>query len=1084
LLPVLPPGEYSVTIAAAGFRTETCDHVEVAVTETTQLNAHLQVGGPAESVTVRDGGSSIQAAGPQLGRLVPGDVLSRIPLATRNFTQVLGISPGTAAFLPDATGVGRNTQAVAVNGARVTQNNYRLNGVDANTLGTNGPVLVPVPAPETIEEFEVQTSTYDASYGRAGGGNIQILTRSGSDHFHGAAYEYFRNEAINANDGFLKSSGVPRPLLRRSVFGGTFGGPVKPGKAFFFVSYQGAREKNGASLLNSISSNVLVAPGLTDDRSAAALTAAFNPPGPIDPRALALLNARLPDGSYLIPTPAASGSYTASTPSTFAEDQFNSNLDWQVTAKDLLSAKIFFANTSQYLALPSFRGTGPNVPGFGSRGEFNNRVISLQEVHVFSPSTVNEARIGYTLNRNNTSPDEPVTDAEVGIPRSTAAQYPGLPLIRIAPNAGGVIVGTAPAVEGLAGAWTWTVADTITAVRGRHTLRFGAEGRVNGINFHIPNFSRGQIDFQSFTTFLLGQVQSSTLGTGLVGRSWRAPDFDLFVQDEWRVRPRLTVTLGLRYERDMPVHDTIGRLATFDPTLYVPRMQVSGGVPVGPPVGGFVQAGNVIPGLDLSTVPNVSDNLLYRTDKNNFAPRVGFAWSPLCSDRFVVRGGYGIYYSRPTFQYASLVANLPPYYVLAVKNGGSLANPFFALPSSDQFPTFVPGVPLAGSAFDRDLRTPYFHQFSLGVQYEVHQNLLVEVAYVGSRGARLFRQVGINQARLASLQSPILNQVTGLTITTNTPGNAQLRAPLQGVSINGFTLNQTSGQSSYDSLQIGVTRRTTHGLQLLVSYTWSKSIDDGSGQGGGAGASGLLNTSTVGDTSGILGSQLDERANRGVSDFDRTHRFVAGYIWDVPVRHGGRRGLILGGWQVSGIATLVSGPPIDVVDTNAGSLYGLDKGNSALARPSLTPGASCATAMQNIPAGYYFNSSAFADPVVLANQPIPSSGGLAIASAKGTDIGNVSRNCLRGPTQADLDFGVARNIGLGETRNLQFRVEFFNLLNEENLANPISNLNAVLSSGGSLDPNTGAVISGGNFGRIVSSSANPRIVQLSVSFRF
>ena len=1068
-LSVLPPGNYRVAFSARGFRTLVAN-VIVTATEVTRVNAHLQVGIASETMTVSAAHALLQSSGAEMGRAVSTATITALPLTTRNFTQILALSPGAVSYLADATGIGRNTQPISVNGARVTQNNYRINAIDANTLGGNGPVLVPVPAPETLEEFKVETSLCDATCGRSGGANIQVLTRSGGDHFHGKAYSYLGNEAFNANDGFLKGAGVPRPVLRRNLLGFTLGGPVKRRKAFFFGSYQHTQERNGSSLSNSISSKVLISPLLTDDRSAAALTSAFHLGAAIDPHAVALLNARLPNGSYLIPTPSTDGTYTASTPSTFSEDQFNTNFDIQPRSKDAFSLKFFFGDTSQHLSLPSFRGTGPNIPGFGSAGIFNNRMISLQHVRTISDRTVNEARVGFTFNRNNTFPDEPLTDSDIGIARSTSAAYPGLPLIRIAPNSGGLITGTAAAIDGRAAAWTWTVNDTFTKVRGKHTLRTGGEARFSGINYGIPNSSRGQIDFADFASFLLGQVQSSTLGTGLVGRAWRAHDYDLFVQEDWAIRPDLTLNFGLRYELDLPVHDAQGRLSTFDPALYEPQLQTSGGAPVGPPAGGFVLSGHAGDGL-------------IAAEADNFAPRLGFAWTPFA--KFVVRAGYGRYYSRPTFQYASLSDRLPPYYVLATRSGTSFADPFFHLPPASQFPTYVPRVALTGSAFDRNLRVPMFQQLNFGIQYELRRDLVLEAAYVGSRGSHLLQQVAVNQAQLATPGRPIVNIVTGQAITTNTPANATLRAPMQGVSVNNFTQNQSTGWSNYNSLQVSATQRSFHGLKYQLSYTWSKSIDAGSGQGASAGVSGLLNTSTVGDTGGVLGNQLDDRANRGLSDFDRTHHFVASYIWELPTPYlRSHMGYLFHGWQTAGVVTLMSGVPIDIVDTNAGSFYGLDKGPVALARPNFALGASCDSARTNVPSGYYFSPSAFADPIVLSGNPIPSSGGNAVAGAKGTDIGNVGRNCLRGPAQANVDLALARQVTIGEKVSLRLRADSFNFFNHRNLANPISNLGAVVPSGGSVSANTGAVIRGGNFGRIVSSSSNPRIIQLSLSVQF
>jgi hypothetical protein len=1086
VLPLLPPGAYGVTVAAPGFQPTVMNDVRVNVTETTALDFALRVSAAPESVTVSSSAELLQRDNPTLGRVLDARGISELPLATRNFTQILSLSPGTATYLPDGTGLGRNTQAISVNGARVTQNNYQINGVDANGLGTNGPVLVPVPAPETIQEFKVQTSLYDATYGRAGGANIQILTRSGSNQWHGAAYEYLRNDALNANDSFLKAAGVRRPVLRRSVFGGTLGGRVRRDRAFFFISYQGARETNGASLINSISSNVVIAPGLTDDRSQATLLAAFHPRLPsgkpataIDPAALALLNARLPNGRFLIPTPAADGSFTASTPSFFQENQFNTNFDYNFGPKDTLWAKFFFSTISQFSALPSFKGTGPNVPGFGTDGLLNNRLIAVQQTHTFSSTLINEARLGYTLNRNNTFPREPVTDAQVDIARSTAAQYPGLPLIRIAQAAGGVVIGTSSNALNLGAPATATANDTVSMVRKQHSVRAGVEVRYNLINFQNPTLVRGQIDFLDFPSFLLGNARSATLGNGIVHGSWRTFDYNFFAQDDWHVSSRVTLNLGVRYELDLPIYDSRGRLSTFDPALYQPPIPAIAGAAIGPPVGGIVQAGNVIPQFALARVPKGENSLLRSVDPHNVAPRVGFAAS--LTKRLVLRGGYGLFYARPTFQYASVAATLPPYYVLGIKNNPpSLANPFFAVPPQEQFPTFVSGVPLAGTAFDRNQRVPYFHQFNLTTQVQVSENWLLETGYVGTRGRRLFRQEAINQALLASPQAPITNAVTGAIITTNSTENAALRVPFQGVSITGFSLNESTGESNYDSLQVSAIRRFARSLQLVGSYTYAKSVDDSSGAGGGAGVSGLVNPAQVGDSSGILGNQLDRRANRGVSDFNRTHRLVVSYVWDLPTPGFARLRTamrdLFANWSASGVLTMMSGLPVDIVDTGSGSLYGLALGSNPLARPNFAAGSNCHTAKQNVSPGYFFNPLAFAPPVVLAGQPIPSSGGAAVASATATDIGNVPRNCLTGPAQANVDFVAVKAFHLGESRSVEFRTEFFNIFNHANLANPISNLNA--------DTTGRIVVQPSNFGRIISTASNPRILQLALRLTF
>jgi hypothetical protein len=1084
---LLPPGLYQIEVAASGFKTAVSRDVPVRITETTAINISLAVGNRVEKIIVNGSPPLLQTDGPQLGRVVDSRAVAGLPLASRNFTQILTLSPGTASYLPDSTAVGRNTQAISVNGARVTQNYLQINGIDATTMGTNGPILVAVPAPETIEEFKVQTSLYDATYGRSGGASIQLLTKSGSNEIHGDAYEYFRSEALNANNPFLKAAGLARPLLRRNVFGGVLGGPIQKNRAFFFVSYQGSRERNAASIINSISSNVLVAPGLTGDRSASTLESTFGV-ATIDPASLALLNAKLPNGQFVIPTPQANGLFSGSSPSSFQEDQFNTNADFRLSNTNSLAVKFFFANTSQFLVLPSFRGTGSNVPGYGTDQTFNNRVTAIQDIHFFTPAVTNELRLGYALNSNNTIPHEPITDSEIGVSRPNAGELPGLPLIRIAPAAGGVIVGTPTNINPAKPSVT-TLADSLSLLRRNHTLRTGLEIRYNEVNFTQGAFTRGQIDFVDFHSFLVGTTQVTTFGNGLGDRSQRAWDYNFFVQDDWKALPRLTVNLGLRYELDLPVYDTHGRLSTFDPALYVPPQQVDQkGNPVGPPVGGFVQAGNVLPSFSLPGVPHVSKYVVRSTDPHNFGPRIGFAYSPLRSKRVAVRGGYGIYYSRATFAYASMSAQLPPMFAVGVQSGVPFDNPFFTVPAQSQFPTFVPGVLLAGPAFDRGLRTPYVHQYNLSVQSEFRKALLFEAAYVGARGRKLFRQVAINQAELATPQKPITNAVTGAVITTNTQANAILRAPLQGVSINGFSLNESTAESSYDSLQLSLAGRISERTQLLAAYTFAKSIDNASGAGGGAGITGVVNTGAVNDSSSILGNQNNPNANRGVSDFDRTHRFVLSYLWDLPkpqfaARSGFARSATWN-WRSSAILTAMSGLPIDIVDTGAGSFYGLSNGASPLARPSFVAGMSCSNANQNVPTGTFFNATVFARPTVQSGQPIPSSGGMATAGAVGTDIGNVGRNCLRGPRQVNVDFALGKLFPLAESRNFEFRTEFFNLFNHPNFANPISNLNALIASGGSIDPTTGRVLNPGNFGRIISTSNNPRIIQFGLKLNF
>jgi TonB-dependent receptor-like protein len=858
---------------------------------------------------------------------------------------------------------------------------------------------------------------------------------------------------------------------------------------FFFVSYQGVRERNAASA-NSLTSDILIRPGLTDDRSALTLLNTFRPRLPsgfpansIHLISLALLNVRLPNGQFLIPTPQANGRYSGSAASTYQEEQFNANIDFHLNERNWLAVKFFFSNAPQTLALFS----GPNVPGFGAVQQNNNRLISIQHVYTFSPRVINEARIGYNFIRQESFPQAPVKDSDVGIRRANADTFPGLPLIRIAPNAGGVAFGTATGNSDLAATVpSATLGDVLSISCGQHSIRTGAEVIYYQYNVRSNQNSRGQIDFTTFNDFLTGTVNLSILGTGLNYRSFRTTDYNFFIQDDWKISHRWTLNLGLRYELDLPFYETRGLLSTFDPSLYEPRRGTDG-LSIGPPAGGFVQAGNVIPQYDLPDVPNVGKRVVNSIDPDNFAPRIGFAYSPLVSGRLVVRGGYGIFYSRSSAFHLTTGIQLPPNYVVGRRtNRPTFADPFFRVPAINEFPIFVPPIDLTNQVFDRNLRTPYFHQYNASVQYALDKDLLLEIAYVGTRGHNLFRNIAINQAPLASPQRPIINQVTGEVITVNTAENAPARAPFLGVSIAGFGQRQTTAQSSYNSLQASLTRRMSKGLQLLGSYTYAKSIDNASG--------GVAGTGAGSDSSNILGNQLDDSANRGVSDFDRAHRLVLSYLWDIPrpalAARSTAGSLLFSNWQVAGIITAMSGLPIEIVDTGAGSLYGLSGGGNPLARPNWAPGATRSTATTNIPAGYFFNPFAFARPVVLPGQIIPSSGGAAVAgpvapgSPFGSDLGNVGRNVLRGPRQTNVDFSIIKRFPFTESKNIELRAEFFNLFNHVNFANPISNLNAVSSSGGSIDPNTGQIINPGDFGRITSTSNNPRLIQFALKVNF
>ena len=1073
----LPPGTYDVRINAPGFTPAIVHQLAIGLAETTTLNTTLQIAHSNVEIVVSDAGLLVRSDSSELSSVINSRSLEALPLPTRNLLQLLTLGPGVTSPLTNNSAIGRNSPNVSINGSRVTQNGYQINGVDATDTSLHVFADVGVPAPESVAEVNAQTSLYDASVPGAGG-SVQVITKNGTNFVHGAAYEYFRNESLNANDANLKAVGERRPVMRRNVYGGTLGGPLRKDHAFFFVSYEGSREANGATD-QSLYKGVLIANGLTDDRSAATLSNTFGVSS-IDPISLKLLNLKLPNGQFLIPTPQTStGRITGTALSTYHEEQFNANVEDRLGSKDSLSAKFFFAHAPLFSALSGSNfGSPSSLPGFGTQVEVDNRVFSLQEIHSFSSRTLNEARFGYGFIRHDEKPQESFNDSAIGIERSTSDQYPGLPLIMLGRDEGGASIGSSD-ITYRGSMPSLSLVDILSLQRGRHAVRIGGEILHSEWRVKAAVLSYGDIEFPTFRDFLLGNTGPSQfiagtsgfshLGTGLTHRDFRTTDYHLFIQDDWRLTSKLTVNLGVRYELDPPPYDTQGRIGGFDPGLYRARMQVDGsGFPLGPPLSGIIEAGNAPSRFSLPGVLRVGKRMVKSIDPNNFGPRIGLAWAPLDSGRLALRGGYGIFYSRPSFAYLALQYFAPPFFLDSDTSGQPFSNPFATAPPESSFPLLQSGSYVTGTVIDRNARTPYIQQFNGSAEYQLPRHTTLQLAYVGSRGVKLFRGVAINQARIASSDRPLRNEVTGQLIVANSIDNAPFRAPLQGVSTAFFSLNESTAQSSYDSVQATFKRQISRGFQFSAAYTFSKSIDNASNPGGGVNTNGTLDRSGGLDTGNVWDNNLQHRANRGLSDFDRTHCLVFNYVWDLPHPSLARSSVtraVLSNWELSGIVMLISGLPTEIFDPAGGLLYGLFG-----ARPNWAPGANAKTARINVPAGYYFNPSAFSQAIVQPGQPIPSAmDPLAMVdplSGGGIDIGNVGRNILHGPSQKNVDLSVARRLSIAERTALEFRADFFNLLNHANRDNPVSDISTV------------------DFGKILTFSSSPRILQLAFKLTF
>jgi len=1069
--PVLAPGNYKVTFMLQNFK-ELTSPASIVVSETSSLNVNLSVGSVNELVTVDGGATSVllQADSSTLGRVVDEKTMQEIPLSTRNFTQLMTLSPGTSSAVNDAGSLGRGTQVVYSNGARAVSNSLTIDGIDAinihsnsmaeNSVSSNG---VAIPSPEAIQEFKVQTSMYDSQYGRNAGANTALVTRSGTAHFHGSVYEFFRNDALNANTFLFRQNNAKRASLKQNQFGGSLGGPL-PLSSFFFVSYQGTRQVNGLSGSKTLS----LPTGLFgSNRSAAALGSAYAGKtgshgtlavaadgSNISSTALALLNYKFTNGSYAIPAPAttsATNNYSVSIPSRYQEDQFVASLDHDFGSNNHFAAKGFLTNQPQFKSFAT--GT---VPGFGQTQDFKTRAFNFSDVHIFGPHVVNEAHAGFNRIMGALGVENVLPIGAIGMSRFNSTIFNNIPTIAVSGGYGTFTLGYS--TDGNQGGHqnTFDYTDTVSLSKGKHSFRIGTELRRYQDNYYTYNRSLGTITVYSFTDFLLGRaagtiasggngstgtaaygaLSNSSVATSTGVRNDRLTDYTLFFQDDWKASRKLTVNLGLRWDRFGSGVDQGGRNGNFVPALYTP-----------PPSGGYTSAGFVQSSnapKQLSGIPSVNPRLLDHEMWKNFAPRIGFSFQVLPS--VVVRGGYGVFFDRLSNQLSLRTALAPPNYIksdLSTTNASSftLANPFptlvlpSALPTAPLLPdpfTFPSTSLLATNAIDDKMAMPYMHQFVTNVQWSMFKNTLLEVGYVGSKGVKLPTQVYLNQPKIASASNPVNG------VTTTTANNVSLRVPYLGMGPQGLVFLKTNADSFYHSGQLSVTQRVYRGLQFLASYTYSHSIDDSSGDS----ASVFVNPS---------GDQLNIHQATGNSDFDRTHRFIVNYIYDLPYLGFGLKKNrltteVFGGWQVTGVTTLQSGTPYNLTDANGASNYG-----TGTSRVSLAPGRTVQSAIKSgsVTSKYqsYFDTTAFV--------------------TSGTDYGNVSRNPLRGPGQANWDFSALKDFPIYEKTKLQFRSEFFNVFNHTNFANP-----------------AGAISTSSTFGVISSTVGNPRVIQFAAKILF
>src|SRR6266446_8862887 len=1085
---LLTPGSYRLEAALPGFKTAVRSGIRISVTETTRLDVQLEVGGLSESVNVEAAPVMVQQESSALGRVVSDTVVSNLPLVNRNFTQILGLSAGITVDVTHAGELGRGsggqvTSRTSVNGARSFDNSFQLDGIDSNDFeasdgGNTGGTAVP--NPDAIAEFKVQTGQADASFGRNAGAHVNIITKSGQNDLHGSAFEFFRNEALNANDFFFNKTGQKKPVVRQNQYGGTIGGAITQDKLFFCGAYQGTKQLNGlaAGKARGICNSNISSPPLTDDRSAAGLGALFAgragqnggvaikaDGSNINPIALRLLNTKNPDGTYLYPTPqlidpsqpfARQGFSTFSVPCTFEENQYMANVDYLQTDKSKIAVRYFRAMTESKV---SFQNSA-SPPGAPYLLPVNHHVVSVSHSYVFSPRVFNEIRLGAFVAPWRQRTQTPVfTLSSLGI----KPPYPQYDIRYNITITGSYVMSYGNDKQ--QPQKNFVLEDHLSWVRGRHNIRVGG----GGTRLHsdvIDAWPMASLTFQSFPDFLLGldsagngspfsNVFSSSFATGPKDdaqmRSW---DGFGYIQDDVKVNPRLTVNLGLRYERIGHASDRQGDDTNFDlnrANLNPPAEGTFQGYVVGSNYNYLSPTKQQPP----AGVTRLDSNLVIKgKGQNTLAPRIGLAWQLLPnSSRLLLRAGYGTYYTHPIGLF---------YFPLGASGRTSLSqsgqfnaaasfqNPFGPTPAvstTDRHtwmwtdPPYSPTTSnTVGGVLSQDFRHGLTQQYSLNLQSEFAKNFLLEFGYVGSRMTHLSSGISANQAPLASSSNPIRG------VTTNTVANIRQRVRVQGFQPTGISYIDSIGSGWYNSMQASVTKRMSHGIQFLASYTWAKNLNTEAAKDFRSGRGGT-----------IPGDQDMPKQRYGRSELSRDQRFVFSYAYEFPrpANQNSLFGRLVGGWSVSGVATFQTGVPLTILQTNANNVYGI-----TAERAQVSPG--CTRADMVTPGrmqdrlNAFFNAKCFTTPPVIGDD------------GRATAFGNTGVGILNGPAQQNIDLSIVKKIPFGsnESRHFEFRAEFFNLFNTPQFANPDTNFSA------------------GTFGQITSTSVNPRFVQLALKLSF